>query len=187
MSRRRKVEQGDGRRHDRNRVRDRKSVTPLALNASGIVNTSHDANDSASDASDSLHKVNDSIIAGGYLERDHSKNDDNLGSKEDYRRHKEDNPDPVTSGGQTPSGDADYGHEDDAYRFDLVNGQVANVRQFDNGRWKSERIDSDEAWSFDGTNLVMTEREHYGNQIKTFTDPNGDGIFTILTAVQTSI
>jgi hypothetical protein len=67
---------------------------------------------------------------------------------------------------------------DDAYRFDLVNGQVTNLQEYDDGRWKSERIDYDESWSFDGTSLVKTERERYGNEISTFTDPDGDGIFT---------
>jgi hypothetical protein len=70
------------------------------------------------------------------------------------------------------------GYGEDAHRFDLVNGQVTNLQEFDDGRWKNERIDYDETWTFDGTNLVKTERERYGNEISTFTDNDSDGIFT---------
>ena len=104
-------------------------------------------------------------------------------------------PDPLISGGtpvvdsrRSESWDGDDDHDDgryyrssygdDAHRFDLVNGQVTNLQEFDDGRWKSERIDYDESWTFDGTNLIKTERERYGNEISTFADPDGDGIFT---------
>jgi len=29
---------------------------------------------------------------------------------------------------------------DDAYRFKLVEGEVTQLEEFDNGRWRSERI-----------------------------------------------
>ena len=111
--------------------------------------------------------------------------------------------DPVISGG-TPvanarssdswghyDGDDDHddgweyrsGYGDDAHRFDLVNGQVTNLQEFDDGRWTSERIDANETWSFDGTNLIKTEREGYGSEISTFSDPDGDGIFTKISEI----
>ena len=82
-------------------------------------------------------------------------------------------------------GDAGYG--DDAYRFDLVNGQVTNLQEFDDGRWKSERIDYDETWTFDGTNLIKTETERYGSEISTFADSNGDGIFTKISEIYAAV
>ena len=111
--------------------------------------------------------------------------------------------DPVISGG-TPvttsrsydswdghDGDDDHddgwerrsGYGDDAHRFELVNGQVTNLQEFDDGRWKIERIDANETWTFDGTNLIKTERERYGSEISTFTDPDGDGIFTKISEI----
>ena len=40
---------------------------------------------------------------------------------------------------------------DDAYRFKLVDGKVTQLEEFDDGRWKSERIKTNETWKFDGT------------------------------------
>jgi hypothetical protein len=98
--------------------------------------------------------------------------------------------DPVISGG-TPVANAHSsdswehrsGYGDDAHRFDLVNGQVTNLQEFDDGHWTSERIDYNETWTFDGTNLIKTEREGYGSEISTFTDPDGDGIFTKISEI----
>ena len=75
------------------------------------------------------------------------------------------------------------GYGEDAYRFDLVEGQVTNLQEFDDGRWKQERIDYDETWSFDGTNLIKTERERYGSEISTFSDPDNDGVFTKISEI----
>ena len=90
--------------------------------------------------------------------------------------------DPLISGG-TPvassrSSESWGGYGDDAYRFELVNGQVTNLQEFDDGRWKREQIDYNETWTFNGSNLIKTEREGYGSEISTYADPNGDGIFT---------
>lgn len=67
---------------------------------------------------------------------------------------------------------------DDGYRFSLVNGQVTNLQEFDDGRWKNERISSNETWSFDGTNLIQQETKRYGIEVSTYGDANGDGVFT---------
>lgn len=112
--------------------------------------------------------------------------------------------DPVISGGVAVSDsrdDAGYsgddfssddsrsdslGYGEDAYRFDLVNGQVVNLQEFDDGRWQSERIDAGETWTFDGVNLIKTEREGYGSEISTYADPNADGVFTKISEVYAS-
>lgn len=60
---------------------------------------------------------------------------------------------------------------------------MTNLQEFDDGRWTSERIDSNETWTFDGVSLIKTERERYGSEISTFTDPDGDGIFTKISEI----
>ncbi|MGA0040916.1 MAG: hypothetical protein ACO3NZ_13810 [Pirellulales bacterium] len=72
---------------------------------------------------------------------------------------------------------------DGGYRFDLVNGEVVNLQEFDDGRWKNERIDRNESWTFNGTNLIQEEAKRSGTEVTTYSDPNGDGIFTQLSEV----
>jgi hypothetical protein len=67
---------------------------------------------------------------------------------------------------------------DNGYRFTLVDGQVTNLQEFDDGLWKNERIRRNESWSFDGANLIQEERKRYGAEVTTFSDPDGDGIFS---------
>ena len=66
---------------------------------------------------------------------------------------------------------------DDAYRFKLVEGKVTQLEEFDDGRWKRERIKSNETWTFDGTSLTHTEAD--GGRVKTtiYRDADGDGVF----------
>ena len=102
--------------------------------------------------------------------------------------------DPVIAGGTPAASSQSYdsmerrsSYGDDAHRFDWVNGRVANLQEFDDGRWTSERIDSNETWTFDGTSLIKTERERYGSEISTFTDPDGDGIFTKISEIYAAL
>ena len=97
--------------------------------------------------------------------------------------------DPVIAGGMpaASSRSDDSWDRDDAHRFDLVNGQVTNLQEFDDGRWRSERIDYNETWTFDGTSLIKTERERYGSEISTFTDPDGDGVFTKISEIYAAV
>ena len=99
--------------------------------------------------------------------------------------------DPVISGGMPVSTSRSHeswdGHDgDDAHRFELVNGQVTNLQEFDDGRWTIEQIDANETWTFDGTNLIKTEHEGYGSEISIYADPNADGIFTKINEVYAS-
>ena len=95
----------------------------------------------------------------------------------------EDALDPVISGGHIASREVHSSFGDDAYRFNLVNGQVTNLQEYDDGTWRRERIEANETWSFDGTNLIQTERERGGREISTFADSNGDGIYTLVSEV----
>ena len=72
---------------------------------------------------------------------------------------------------------------EDSYRFNLVNGQVSGLQEYDDGRWKNERIDRNESWSFDGTSLIQQEFKRYGTEVATFSDADGDGIFSKVSEV----
>lgn len=85
------------------------------------------------------------------------------------------------------SGRNGYSHADnsDRYRFTLSNGEVTNLQEFERGRWRNERIEDGEVWSFDGTNLIKTETDDSGSSgvssnLISFSDPDGDGVFTRL-------
>jgi hypothetical protein len=67
---------------------------------------------------------------------------------------------------------------DDAYRFKLVDGKVTQLEEFDDGRWKSERIRSNETWKFDGTSLTHTETDRGRVKTTIYRDADGDGVFT---------
>lgn len=67
---------------------------------------------------------------------------------------------------------------DDAYRFKLVDGKVAQLEEFDDGRWKSERIKTNETWKFDGTSLTHTETDRGRVKTTIYRDADGDGVFT---------
>jgi hypothetical protein len=74
-------------------------------------------------------------------------------------------------------------HSQDGYRFSLSGGAVTNLQEYDDGRWKNEKIDSNETWSFDGTNLLQNEVKRFGVEISTYSDADGDGIFTKVSEV----
>lgn len=67
---------------------------------------------------------------------------------------------------------------DGGYRFKLVDGKVTQLEEFDQGRWKRERIDAREVWRFDGSTLTRTETEVGRVTTSTYRDPDGDGVFT---------
>lgn len=65
------------------------------------------------------------------------------------------------------------------YQFTTDNaGNVTAIYKIENGRVKRERIDANETWTFDGTQLVKTEVERGQTEISIYTDPDGNGIFT---------
>lgn len=73
--------------------------------------------------------------------------------------------------------------QDGGYRFRLVDGEVTNLQQWDDGRWKNERIGRNETWTFDGTNMIQEESKRSGTEVTTYSDPDGDGIFTQVSEV----
>ena len=63
------------------------------------------------------------------------------------------------------------------YQFTVLNGAVTAVYEIKNGRVKFEKMDRDETWTVDGTNIIKTESEHGRIETTTYSDINGDGIF----------
>ena len=105
MSRHRRREQGEGRRHDRDRNRD--------------------ASLEVRDGIDS-----DSVISGGYLDRDHSDDDDGFDSRESYDNHGEHHRDPVTSGGQSGSYSYDQHRESSDSNHDQGEDHYGSVTTY---------------------------------------------------------
>jgi Ca2+-binding RTX toxin-like protein len=63
------------------------------------------------------------------------------------------------------------------YKFNILNGAVTAVYEIKNGRTKFEKMDRDEVWSVDGSNVVKTEYEHGRIETTIYSDIDGDGIF----------
>jgi len=67
----------------------------------------------------------------------------------------------------------------DGYRFALSkDGQVTDLQEYEDGQWKYEDRDSDETWNFDGEHLIKTEIKRYGMEVSTYSDGDGDTVFT---------
>ena len=64
-----------------------------------------------------------------------------------------------------------------SYKFQISNGLVTGIQEFENGRWRSKRFESDESWSYDGTQVIKTEFEDGRVQTTAFTDTDNNGIF----------
>ena len=71
-----------------------------------------------------------------------------------------------------------YDQDDDAYVFEFNGNLVTAVYEYEHGRLEYERIKSYETWSFDGTTVTKTEVEHGVTETSTYTDLDGDGLYT---------
>lgn len=63
------------------------------------------------------------------------------------------------------------------YQFTLSGNTVQAVYEVERGRVKFEGMDSDETWSFDGTNVIKTEWDHGRMETTTYSDVDGDGLY----------
>lgn len=63
------------------------------------------------------------------------------------------------------------------YQFSLSGSTVVAVYEVERGRVKFERMDSDETWSFDGTNVIKTEWDDGRLETTTYSDVDVDGLF----------
>jgi hypothetical protein len=110
---------------------------------------------------------------------------DSRNSRDDSRNH--DRFDEITGREYDSHGrdhDNDFvdsgGFDAERVRFKLRGDKVTQVQEYENGRWQTERVEKGEIWTFDGSNLIHQDRGHGGLQTSTYTDSDGDGIFTAI-------
>ena len=65
----------------------------------------------------------------------------------------------------------------DNYRFNISNQQVVGVYEWDDGRWERESIDHDEQYQVSGNQVIKREWDDGRQEITTFQDADGDGIY----------
>lgn len=65
-----------------------------------------------------------------------------------------------------------------SYQFSIAGNAVTAVYEIERGRVKLERMDSDESWTFDGTNVIKTEFDKGRLETTVYSDIDGDGFFT---------
>lgn len=70
------------------------------------------------------------------------------------------------------------GASQNGYQFDVANGSVTAVYEIERGYKSQERIDSNEIWTVDGANFIKTEVEQGVTETSTYSDNDGDGIFS---------
>lgn len=63
------------------------------------------------------------------------------------------------------------------YDFGIVNGQVTQVLKTEHGVTKNERIDANEVYTVQGTEVIKTETKAYGQEVTRYVDPDGDGLY----------
>lgn len=71
-------------------------------------------------------------------------------------------------------------HDDHkAYKFDIVDGEVIAVFEYDDGVFEPESIDDDgsETYAVEGAEVVRTEQEAFGTEITRYADEDSDGIY----------
>ena len=78
-------------------------------------------------------------------------------------------------------------HESKGYKFTIdSNSTVTAVYEIEKGRTKLKKMDGDETWSFDGALVTKTEVDDDETEITTYTDTDGDGIFTKVGEIKSS-
>lgn len=73
------------------------------------------------------------------------------------------------------------------YRFDIVNGSITAIYEIENGRLKRDDIDWDEVWSLQGSEIVKTETERGMVEVETYSDIDGDGLYSVSARSYTAI
>lgn len=63
------------------------------------------------------------------------------------------------------------------YQFDITNGVINAVYEFEHGTRQLEHAEYGETWAVSGTSVIKTEIEHGFTKTSTYADANGDGVF----------
>lgn len=64
------------------------------------------------------------------------------------------------------------------YQFNITDGQVTGVVEYDNGRAEVERMEWDEQWTYRDGQVIKTERDDGYLETTIYADTDGDGFFT---------
>lgn len=131
--------------------------------------------ESLSSISSGLNASVSSSLRSSYYEGDDDANDDGRFNDDDDGRYltgilDDDNNDDLFERGESL----------DLYRFDISNGQITGVQEFDDGRWKNEGIDRDESYSLSGGDVVKREYDDGYLELTVYRDSDGDGVFSEL-------
>lgn len=66
---------------------------------------------------------------------------------------------------------------EDLYTFEIRDGRVLSVFEYENNRLKQDRIDFNESYILKGQDVFKIEQENNGQEITRYSDLNGDGFF----------
>lgn len=69
-------------------------------------------------------------------------------------------------------------NRNEGYRFDIQNGAIVAVYEYEHGRFEREDIDWDESWTIDGSRIIKSEYDDGRLEHSVYTDPDGDGTYT---------
>lgn len=102
----------------------------------------------------------------------HENDHDEVGQRDNVDDHNEDHND--FSGRSAFDGSYQSSR---GYQFDIANGQINAVYEFEHGSRQLEHSEFGETWSVSGSSVVKTEVEHGFTKTSIYADANGDGIF----------
>lgn len=71
-----------------------------------------------------------------------------------------------------------YTYSQDGYTFDMADGAITAVYEIERGVSRQERIDYNESWAIQGSDVVKTELEHGITETSVYSDTNGDGVYS---------
>lgn len=71
-----------------------------------------------------------------------------------------------------------YDDHQDQYQFEIQNGQIVGVIEYENGRAQRDRIEWDEQWSIRNEQVIKLERDDGYLETTIYADNDGDGFFT---------
>lgn len=76
--------------------------------------------------------------------------------------------------------------ETKGYKFTITDGLVTAVYEVEGSKTKLEALSQDTTWTFDGTQVTKTETDDGRTEVTTYTDVDGDGIYTKSSEVKSS-
>jgi len=115
------------------------------------------------------------------MSRNENNTRDSSHDEQDDDLHHDDAPNGAA--GTSPTLPASVAHTSTAqsastlYDFGIVNGQVTRVLKTEHGVVKNERVDANEAYTVQGSDVIKTETKAYGQEITRYVDPDGDGLY----------